>query len=426
MPAFSGDKWGGASFGTGGGVVTWSIVGAGVSGVNEFAESSLSDLTVDSSDLISYSAAAALRQAFNTWSQQANIDFVQVADNGSRLGEGVGADIRVAFGQIDGSTGGTVGLAYFPTGIPIAGDVLFDSDEDFFFRDRASFINVAVHEIGHSIGLEHVNVPGAIMRPIASDQTTLGSDDIEGITTIYGSGNGPLLIALDDFTPDVTVLEAVDGLRLRGHIGENEIRGGAGDERMFGFGGDDFLFGRGGDDTMVGGSGDDRLGGLSGDDLLRGGSGTDSLFGVAGDDTLRSGAALGDDLLFGGAGNDLMVGGRGGQFFQGGIGNDTIIGLGGDDTINGGLGNDIMRGGGGADQFVYSNARAGSDEILGGFTIGVDKLVYTAESGVDGLADLTLSRSGGGTEVQIDATGATVFVAGANLIGSEDEVFVFG
>lgn len=71
------------------------------------------------------------------------------------------------------------------------------------------FHRVAIHEFGHTLGLDHPDQAqpkqfvNAIMNSIISDLDTLAQDDINGITSIYGTGpayrtiaDGPVLMDL--------------------------------------------------------------------------------------------------------------------------------------------------------------------------------------------------------------------------------------
>ena len=423
MPEFSFTKWGASQdFGTSGGVVTWSLVAAGVGGVNDafgdIQETGFrSDQTVDAADVITeYDVVAALTEAFQSWQQHADITFVQVEDGGRPVGSGLKADIRIAFGDIDGEFGDTLGVAFFPNTDATSGDILFDRDETGFFFDRDQFLSTAAHEIGHSIGLEHISGVQALMNPQVGDITAPVEDDIDGVRQIYGAPtDGINEMRLDADDPDISVFTALDGLRIFGTSGGNAITGGLGDERLIGFAGDDALRGRGGDDVIRGGMGDDMvrgnggddrligggnddfLGGGCGDDFINGGAGADTMRGGGGDDEMRG--KSGDDFLAGGRGNDRMIGSAGDDTLNGGAGDDRLFGRSDDDVLRGGGGNDLLVGGGGSDLFVFS--AGGGNDVIRDFAPGEDLIDLSGLPGIDGLADLDFAASG--DDLLIDA-----------------------
>ena len=82
--------------------------------------------------------------------------------------------------------------SYFSTNISgLSGDIHFDDDEQ-FTTGTSEGINldwVAVHEFGHSLGLEHTNVRESIMYPWYKGyfpNIELTEDDIFGIQALHG------------------------------------------------------------------------------------------------------------------------------------------------------------------------------------------------------------------------------------------------
>ena len=83
--------------------------------------------------------------------------------------------------------GGILAHAFYPTD----GRLHFDADERFSIGAIPNYIDlesVAVHEIGHLLGLSHSTVQDAIMYPsipYGVVKTNLQPDDIQGIKALY-------------------------------------------------------------------------------------------------------------------------------------------------------------------------------------------------------------------------------------------------
>lgn len=131
----------------------------------------------------------AIKTALDAWSKIASVHFTE-----SRT-PGLAKQLDISFGNIDGS-GGTLAQAYFPADVNpsrIAGDVQFDSSENWEIgnaKGSSAFdlVRVAVHEIGHSLGLEHSSKGSAILAPSVSPNeyfTALDQDDVDAILSIY-------------------------------------------------------------------------------------------------------------------------------------------------------------------------------------------------------------------------------------------------
>jgi predicted extracellular nuclease len=148
----------------------------------------------------------------------------------------------------------------------------------------------------------------------------------------------------------------------------------------------------------------DTLNGTSGEDSLSGGLGNDTLNGLGGHDLLNGG--LGNDKLDGGDGNDVLFGD---------LGNDTLWGGAGNDVLFGGLGDDTLYGGAGADTFHFG--RAEGNDLVADFNTTDDRIILddgitirsTKLSDVnrDGIKDLVLTLSAGGTVTLLGVTDAS-------------------
>lgn len=87
--------------------------------------------------------------------------------------------------------------AFFPyKRYEFSGDVHFDADENWVDKqednseDGTDFNSVALHELGHALGLAHSPVPTAVMFPYYRDSDSdslykLDYDDILGMYNLY-------------------------------------------------------------------------------------------------------------------------------------------------------------------------------------------------------------------------------------------------
>lgn len=139
----------------------------------------------------------AIDQAFGLWSAETPLRFRRVSD-------GTGGDIVIRFvsgnhgdgANFDGPSG-VLAHAFFPSNSgAIRGDTHFDEAETWTVAippgGGIDLVTVAAHEFGHALGLRHSSVAGALMQPFyAGPRRTLGTDDIQGIQSLYG-GPGAL------------------------------------------------------------------------------------------------------------------------------------------------------------------------------------------------------------------------------------------
>jgi uncharacterized repeat protein (TIGR01451 family) len=213
-----GSKWGaGSPFNGGsnqngpgitGGTVTYSFMRDGVSHATETAGV---NTDVRTGLGVNQCVEAEIAQAFAAWSAVADIQFVQVVDNNAASdGAGATGDIRIGAHLIDGANG-VLAHAFFPppNGVSIAGDVHFDAGDHWSCSPGAGMFDigfVALHELGHAIGLRHEPSIGdgghlAVMNPFYNPSLiTLQSDDLNGAASIYGPGQ-PLTLSKQLVTP---------------------------------------------------------------------------------------------------------------------------------------------------------------------------------------------------------------------------------
>jgi hypothetical protein len=195
----TGNKWGSSGMGTAGGTVTYSFMGNG-KGLSAEDPNIGTSVAISSLPGFQVCFVTEIQNAFAAWQAVSNIQFVQVADSGTAFdASGASGDIRIGAHRFDGPSG-SLAHAYFPppNGVSAAGDVHFDSQENWTCGSGGTNIGVvAMHEIGHSLGLNHENTATvAIMDPYYNpNMTALQQDDINGAVAIYGPSTFSALTA---------------------------------------------------------------------------------------------------------------------------------------------------------------------------------------------------------------------------------------
>jgi hypothetical protein len=135
---------------------------------------------------------AIARTAFDRWAAVVPLVFREA-------GAGQQADIRIRYATGDhgdgaglafDGTNGTLAHAFFPppNGGALAGDAHFDEDEAWqqgIAPGGYDLLTVFFHELGHSLGLDHTNVPSSTMNPFYPTPDTPAADDRAGMRRIY-------------------------------------------------------------------------------------------------------------------------------------------------------------------------------------------------------------------------------------------------
>lgn len=150
-----------------------------------------------------------IEEALRLWASVTPISFIEATDNGLayNLPGAQYGQIRFRHIYLNGPDPPPPALpiakaqAYFPIGGVQSGDVEYDHGDPWQEVGTLSvpdILGATIHELGHSLGLNHTDLADSNMYWIFTRHGGLGTgrltaDDIAGIQAIYGAGRGTVV-----------------------------------------------------------------------------------------------------------------------------------------------------------------------------------------------------------------------------------------
>ena len=168
-------------------------------------------------DVSESAATSALQSGMNVWNTQSGTGF-RFGYAGRVSDTTTGYDNRNVILFRNQSNGSTIASTYTwaSNGVMVDADIVFwDGGFQFFTGSSgctggAYIEDIASHELGHALGLDHSSVADATMYPAytscTTDWRTLSSDDIAGVQALYANGAGTA-----DAPPTVTISTPTNG-----------------------------------------------------------------------------------------------------------------------------------------------------------------------------------------------------------------------
>jgi hypothetical protein len=168
---------------------------------------------------------AEIERALQEWARHARLNFVP----GSSATTSRTINLLFAGGghgdpyPFDG-LGRTLAHTFYPSppnSEPLAGDLHLDDDESWRIGADTDLYSVALHELGHALGLGHSDTPGAVMYPFYRRADTLTPEDVSALQQLYAppdtSPAAPLLLTIT--TPGAASTTSAGTVALAGTLG---------------------------------------------------------------------------------------------------------------------------------------------------------------------------------------------------------------
>ena len=143
------------------------------------------------SQLAPAAAEAAIQAAMSEWAKVVQVTWRQGTNpNAAQTVNILFASYVHGDGYPFDGPGGVLAHTFFPAPVdpePIAGDMHFDDSETWRIGANTDLFSVALHELGHALGLGHSDDPTAVMYPYYQVVTGLSPLDVSAVQTLYAA-----------------------------------------------------------------------------------------------------------------------------------------------------------------------------------------------------------------------------------------------